>query len=272
MTLDQVDQLVRNANPVPDLNVLGPVEASFLVLDQRRRTEMQSHDRVEVDQLPQDPKRNLFIGIAAVAAIVVGSLALFQPFDDSPVAGEPVETGAAFIEAYGTFDVEQAITHLAADADISGVVTSGGATGMEGTLEEFRLFNSLMEAHGYKQVLNGCEELGTSASDTRLHCVLDFHLLRSDEIGLGPFSGSYFDLTVRDGEIVRASMYWAVGEFSEQIWDPFASWVSTAYPEDAAVMYQDETHTGARLTEESIALWEQRSREYVAVARAEIGG
>ena len=168
--------------------------------------------------------------------------------------------------------MEQAISYLAADADVSGVIASGDATGVEGTLEEFRLFNSLMEAHGYKQILNGCEELGNSASGTRLHCVHDFHLLRSDEIGLGPFSGSYFDLTVRDGEIVRASMYWAVGEFSEQLWEPFASWVSTAYPEDAAVMYQDGTQSGARLTEESIALWEQRSREYVAVARAKIEG
>ena len=47
------------------------------------------------------------------------------------------------------------------------------------------------------------------------------------------------------------------------MWEPFASWVSTTYPEDAAVMYRDETHTGVRLTEESIGLWERHTRGYV---------
>jgi hypothetical protein len=89
-------------------------------------------------------------------------------------------------------------------------------------------------------------------------------LLRSDEIGLGSFSGSYFDLTVRDGEIARASQHWAVGEFSPQVWEPFARWVSREYPDDAAVMYRDRNYSGVRLTEESVRLWEQRSGQYAA--------
>ena len=56
MTLDQIDQMVRQANPVPDLTVLEPVDASVLMLDQQRRTEMQTHDRVEVDQVPRGPE------------------------------------------------------------------------------------------------------------------------------------------------------------------------------------------------------------------------
>jgi hypothetical protein len=39
--------------------------------------------------------------------------------------------------------------------------------------------------------------------------------------------------------------------------------VSTAHPEDAAVMYTDESHTNVRLTGESIRLWDARTREYV---------
>jgi hypothetical protein len=30
------------------------------------------------------------------------------------------------------------------------------------------------------------------------------HAIRSDEIGLGPHTGNYWDLTVRDGKIVSA--------------------------------------------------------------------
>ena len=51
--------------------------------------------------------------------------------------------------------------------------------------------------------------------------------------------------------------------FSPQVWEPFADWVSTTHPDDAAVMYQDATLSSVRLTEKSIRLWEQRTREYV---------
>jgi hypothetical protein len=47
------------------------------------------------------------------------------------------------------------------------------------------------------------------------------------------------------------------------VWEPFANWVSTVHPKDAAVMYQDDSHSGVRLTEKSIRLWELRTREYV---------
>jgi alpha-acetolactate decarboxylase len=86
---------------------------------------------------------------------------------------------------------------------------------------------------------------------------------RSGELGLGPFGGGSFELVVRDGKIVNASQYWEIEKFSPQVWEPFAKWVSTAHAEDAAVMYTAESHTNVRLTEESIRLWELRTREYV---------
>ena len=47
------------------------------------------------------------------------------------------------------------------------------------------------------------------------------------------------------------------------MWEPFAGWVSTTHPKDAAVMYTDESHSNVRLTEESVRLWDARTREYV---------
>jgi hypothetical protein len=190
------------------------------------------------------------------------------PAEAVDAKAEEVATG--FIDAYGAFDVDQANAYLAADADIADLIGSVGAPGVEGTLEEFRLYISFLEAQGYKQMLDSCEELGSSASGTSLRCTFDYHAIRSDEIGLDPFTGSSFLLTVRDGEIVRASKTWAIAEFSPQMWEPFATWVSTAYSEDAAVMYADGTYSGARLTEESVRLWEKRSREYVKVELAEM--
>jgi hypothetical protein len=223
--------------------------------------------------------RNRKVGAFAVAAAVglaaVVLILATRPGEEEATTGDqptvsPADTRAeevatGFVEAYGAFDADQAIIYLADDADISELMTSVGAQGVEGTLEEFRLLISLMEAEGYQQMLDSCEATGSFSFGTNVRCTFDFHLLRSDEIGLGPFSGSAFDLAVRDGEIVGAEMFFEVDEFSPRMWEPFASWVSTAYPEDAAVMYEDGTYSGARLTEDSIRLWELRSREYVQV-------
>jgi hypothetical protein len=184
-----------------------------------------------------------------------------EPATVSPVDAEEVAT--SFIDAYGAFNVEGAISYLADDADITELIASVGAQGIEGTLREFRLLIALLEGQGYKQMLDPCEDLSSSASGTLLRCTFDFHLLRSDEIGRGPFSGSSFLLTVDDGEIVRASVSYGIQEFSPQMWEPFARWVSKTHPQDVALMYEDESQSGVRLTKESSRLWEQHTREYV---------
>jgi hypothetical protein len=258
MTLDQIDQMVRQANPVPDLNVLEPVDASVLVLDQRRRTEMQTHDRIEVDQVPKDPRRNLFIGIAAVAAIVVGVLVFLRPLDGAPVAADqPVDVAIAFIQAYGSFDVDKAASYLAADADLSR---------LEAGVEGWQLGVRWLEAVGFKVVLDSCD----GSTPGTVHCVFAFHAIRSDEIGLGPFDGSTFDFRILDGEIVSASMVWNIDEFGPQVWEPFAGWVAETYPEDVAILYTGSAQNMQRFTDEAIALWDQRSREYVDVARSRV--
>jgi hypothetical protein len=187
-----------------------------------------------------------------------GSSPADEPATENPATPTAEEIATSFLEAYGAFDADQAITYLADDANISQLMV---AADVEGTLEEFRMWISLMKAEGYKQILHGCEELGGSASSTKLRCTFDYQAIRSDELGLGPFSGSYFELTVRDGEIVEASKTFGIEEFSPQVWEPFRGWVYINYPEDAAIMYTGGG-TGARLTEESIRLWDQRSREY----------
>jgi hypothetical protein len=207
--------------------------------------------------------RRLLVGAAAVALLVIGAFVVYQSRDDGATGQPPMEVATSFVEAYGAFDADRAITYLSDDADISKLIGSVGAQGVEGTPEEFRLLVSLLEATGYKQTLISCEELGHSTSGTSVRCTSDYHNFRSEEIGRGPFSSVSFDLTVRDGEIVRAQQDFGVEEFSTRMWEPFASWVSKAYPEDAAVMYEDGGTSGVRLTEESIRLWEQHTRGYV---------
>jgi hypothetical protein len=211
--------------------------------------------------------RRFLVGTAALALLVGGAVAACQSRDDG-TAQQPVKVATDFVEAVGAFDADRAITSLADDAEFSKLIGSVGAQGVQGTPEELRLLLSLLEATGYKQMEDSCEELVSSDSGTTVRCTSDYHNFRSDEIGRGPFSAVSFELTVRDGEITQARMDFGIEEFSTQMWEPFASWVSKAYPEDAAVMYEDGGTSGVRLTEESIRLWEQHTREYAE----EMGG
>ncbi len=120
----------------------------------------------------------------------------------------------------------------------------------------------MLEAHRYQQMLDSCDELSSSATGTTVRCTFDFHALRSDELGLGPYSGNYFDLTVHDGQIVRGSYHDGAESFSPQVWEPFASWMGVNHPRDAAIIFSSGGN-GARLTEEAIPLWEQDIQEYV---------
>ena len=104
------------------------------------------------------------------------------------------------------------------------------------------------------------EPTGTTP-DTTVSCPFEFHALRSEQLGVGPFGDSYFDVTVRDGEVIRARTHLDYEEFSPQVWEPFADWVSATYPEDAALMY-DESLNGVRLSARSNRLWEEHSTEF----------
>jgi hypothetical protein len=188
---------------------------------------------------------------AVVALVLIAALLIIQSRDEAPATDQAgVATG--FLEAYGAFDVEKARTYLADDATIASMTAQ----------DDLRLLLSYLEATGYQQILNSCEEVGNAGSGN-VHCTFRFHALRSSELGRGPFGGSSFDLVVRDGKVVRATQIWEVEKFSPQVWEPFANWVSKAHPKDAAVMYEDETQSSVQLTRKSIRLWKLRTQEYV---------
>lgn len=203
------------------------------------------------------------IGVAA-AAVILGTPRSSEPKREvggrPPVS--PVEVATSFVEAYGALDVDTVIGLLGDDADISPLIDWVNLR-PGGPLEELRMTFSLLEAQGYSHTRDSCEEVSRSASNTSLRCTFELHWLHSDEIGRGPFAGSYFDITVRDGEITRVSNYVEIEEFSPQMWEPFAAWVSTNHPRDVLDMYEDETQSLERVTEESIRLWDRYTRDYV---------
>jgi hypothetical protein len=211
--------------------------------------------------------RNQKIGAFAVAAAIgVAAIVLFvatrggpdTPSSDTPAnpsAARPVEIARDFFEAFGRFDSDRAIG-LIADTGFPGVVGLG-------TEREFRLLLTVLEAQDYRQRLDSCRGLGEVGSSTRVYCTFAYHAIRSRELGLGPYGDSYFDIYVRDERITRVTLEWGIEEFSPEVWEPFAEWISKNHPEDVRVMYIAD-QADWKLSEASARLWERRSREYVA--------
>jgi hypothetical protein len=262
MMLDEIDRMVRHANPVPDPTVLDAIAGYDVLLDQPGRSHAQGQDGI--DRQRHRARQSVLVGVAAAAVIAVGAVAVLQWGDDwspandqqvtgapAPSAATPEELARGFVEAWGAFDADGALTYLTDDA----------VAAEWGNEEEFRLWLSFFDAVGTKTLNIACEQHGDSASGIVVRCTYDDHMFRSDQMGLGPYSGNYWDLTILDGTIVSASMdFEGTNEFSAQIWEPFRRWVTTEHPDDIAVMYDG---SGWRISEESIPLWDQHTREYV---------
>jgi hypothetical protein len=189
----------------------------------------------------------------------------------APPAPDAVPTALAFLEAYATFDADRAIGLLAHDAQISLLIRSIGADGVRGTTRELRSYLAMLEAWRYEHRVTSCDAVGTSDAGTDVRCRFDYDFLGSDRLGLGPYAGSSFDLTVRDGEVVRVSKVWAFDRFAREMWLPFAGWISREHPRDAARMYDDFTHRGVRLDPGSIRRWARHTGEYVRLELADRG-
>ena len=279
ITDDEVMRLFERADPArlndvtPTIDAWGYLDA--LVTRSNDMTIIESETTTPTE--PTKPPRWSMIALAAAAvvAIVGGGIVLAsrdepaQPVTNQPAAvtepaaiesnASPVDVAKGFVEAFGAFDTDQAMSYMADEAEFSGLQTQSTT---KYPSEELRTTIAMAQSMGWKQIIDGCEQQATTAVGTTVRCTFDFHYLHSEELGLGPFSGSYFDVTVLDGQVVDVAGHCEMDEFSPQVWEPFANWLTATYPNDANAMLN-----GAGLdTTELTGLWEQRLREYVDAA------
>jgi hypothetical protein len=215
------------------------------------------------------------VGIAVfVAAVWIvtsgGSSDRTQRPANEPSTVNP--TGAAedvvrgFLAAFGAFDLEAAMTYVADDADLRGLIDPVAPANKK----SLSLMLAFFEASRYQQTITSCQAV-PFGSGTSVVCGFDFNADGSDELGRGPFTGSTFVFTVRDEEIVKAAVNWNLDQWVSQMKVPFAEWVAATYPRDFEVMYTSSIpplpegfrQVNYRLTERSIRLWRLRTREYV---------
>jgi hypothetical protein len=182
---------------------------------------------------------------------------------NSTDAAEDVVRG--FLAAFGAFDAEAAMTYVADDADLRELIDPPAPANKK----SLSLMLALFEVVDYQQTITWCQAV-PFGSGTSVVCGFDFTTIDAVELGRGPFTGSTFVFTVRDGEIVKAAVNWNLDQYTSQVRAPFAEWLAATYPRDFEVMYGSIPPRPAgfrqvhyRLTEESIRLFRLRTREYV---------
>jgi hypothetical protein len=210
------------------------------------------------------------VAAAVVATAVGGWLGVDKADDPAQNPEQPEAVAGEFLDAYGSFDADTAISYLTKNASVTGDFIVAGSD----AAEQLRLTLAHDRAEGYQQTIKDCVQVGTSApgwmvAGPSVSCAFDMQSTRSGEIGLDPYTGNAWRLTVRDGKIVWAhqSIPYGTNGYLEQIARPFATWMSINHPDEMLTMYLDKQGWEVRYTEDANRLWEQRSAEYVAVVK-----
>jgi hypothetical protein len=215
----------------------------------------------------EDTRRHRWYAGGLVAVAVVAALAFWLVGRDTDTAEpEPVgptgpeQVATDYVEAVAAYDVTRAESYLADEADLRGAFSN---------VEAWRASVRWDQASGLKREPGVCKEEGSTRTATKVRCPYDYHTLGSDELGLGPYTGSDLVITVQDGAIVRATddFEFISNGSNHEVWQPFATWLANNHPQDFEVMYDDEG--GQEVTDESIALWREHRFGYVAAVLAE---
>jgi hypothetical protein len=289
ITDEDVMRLFERADPARHDDVAPVMEATgYLDALQARSTYVIDTETIRPPNRPASRRRWPIIAAAAAGVVIVAGVITLAVRDDpdggsneiqvtddgttppttpettpatTPATPESVATG--FLEAYGNHDQEQAAAYLADDADVDGLFAAVGTQLPGATVQDLRRVEDWLAAVGYEHRIDACEPRDADPAAPRFfHCEVEYQSLRSAALGLGPYPAS-FDLTVSGGEVTEASMTFGLEEFSVEVWEPFSQWVLTNHPEDAGVMYQDDSFSAARLTPASIRRWAENTQDYV---------
>ncbi len=228
---------------------------------------------IATEPAPTQPDRRhrwpiIAVAAATVVAIAVGALMLADRDDSAPpvpadtVAPDIPEVTAAdeeiargFLDAYASNDADQALNNI----------TDGAITEMWGSTEEFRGEIAWNEATDFKLMINNCEPHAPATEPgVTVRCGFDFHMLGSDALGNDPYGDNYWDLTIRDGEIVAAVRDTPTSNgWNDEAWNAVQLWIKAEHPDDVLVLYTDNSQGARRFTEDALQAWEQRTQEYV---------
>lgn len=263
MKIEEIDRLVRQANPVPDLSVLEPIEMDDLLSGEERRHSMDTRVEVEKTEKPEQPRRGPMIAWAAALMVVFAGVLTVLTDSEEGVAGfeelTEVEKAQLFVDSLNEYDSETALSFLADDAVVNILAAKSP--------DDLPAHALWTEAVGFTFDRRECPITEQRAYDVLVVCELIVENAWSDVLEVDPIRSWAMRLGFDDGDIVYAAMLAPLERFSPEAWEPFGAWLVDNHPDDVSIMYDRSSEFGVEypyLTEQSIELWRQHTEEFVA--------
>lgn len=246
-TEDQVVALFAMANPVPSLDLLDPVEP----VDVGRIA--QQHERSgAMTELKSEAKREAagrkpwLVPVLAVTVIAVMALAIVLTRDGGVASPEAVAN--AYMEARENLDAEAAQALFAPDATVND----------EGyDLSEMPALFDWYRALNWNWTRGECAEASSGERGILVQCSNEFESDWTRTLEHAPISAD-IQILVSEGAITSLTSGLDV-EFGG-VWDAFFLWIEENHPDDIDQMYGS---AGPLLDDDSIALWDQHTEEFV---------
>lgn len=229
MTFDHIDRMVREANPVPDLSALEPVDSSGL-LDQWRN-DMQVDNTIERTERPVPDTRNRpprlrWVGaMGAVAAIVVAAAVILPDIRGGILGGDsPVAVAERYMAARSALDAEAAVAEFSPDVELTEVPH------MEDPGDVAEGF-AYLAALDHELTEYGCStsEEAMESEPVAVRCDYMFTTNLSQALEVEPIDGS-ITLLVEGGEIVRLFHDFNFDEYSSRVFEVFIAWLEESQP------------------------------------------
>ncbi len=246
---ERVLELLARANPEPDETFdLDSDAATYLGTIQRGSS--------TVTQLETGPNkseassRNLMMGVAAALVAVVGVAVILLTTGDGATPPSspdtPQDIALAFLEAKENYDTAAALALVDDDA----LVSVGPATNKE----EIAFEIAFSEATGLVLAPEGCEQ-----ADGQLTCTAGVTTAITRARGFNADTFTYvFEVT---GDRITEVRLINLGDYSAENWGPFHRWILLNHADDYEIMYNGSSEIAK--SDESLALWETRTAEYV---------
>ena len=251
ITDDQVIALFAKANPVPSLDLLDPIEPVT-----PGRLEDQSERSRDMTELKTTPKQDgvkrgsgWLVPVLAVTVIAVVALAIILTRDDGVASPESVAN--AYMEARENLDADAALALFAPNAEVN----------EEGF--DFSQMSALFtwyEASHWNWTPGQCP-ISSGREETLARCSYEFENDWTRALEHAPIAGE-IQILISDGEITRLNSFLDTTQFGD-VWESFLGWISANHPDDFDKMLVSGG-TSPLIDDNSIALWEQYTAEFVA--------
>lgn len=277
ITEEHIVRFFDQANPIPEVELLDMEQigaARHLATLEQRSSEVTQLDTRPTERAKQRTGRlKLVLGTAAVAILIGAVVVLNQPEGNTPPVTQPTPTivtpttspaqsdqaalsvAQDFMAARSEWDGETVQSLLAVDATIVGTEFARSSA-------DYPALSDYERAVGWRYLNPDC----AISSPGRIRCTYTLDSDTTRALGVGPYNGNSFLLEIEDGLIQQVTHNFNTAQFLIDT-EVFNSWLAASYPSDIELMFVPSVNGGdqfARITPDSIVLWENHTAEFVA--------